>query len=155
MPSPVHYSQKDLLNILDSNPPLTPVAPLRTAPLPPDGTNVGLNVTVDIPDVAPLSSGLPPSHAEESMDGPFDEIFLELLHTEMSFLSEVETMAVIVKEILNPLGVVESSWIDAVEELKLLHTQFVAQLRAGERAGITPGVLKSILKWVRFKIESC
>jgi hypothetical protein len=106
------------------------------------------NLTADVPDIAPLSPGLPPSHAEGSMDGPFDEIFLELLHTETSFLSEVEAIAIIVKEILNPLGVVEGSWIEAVEEMKLLHTQFVGLLGAGECAGITPGVLTGILKWV-------
>lgn len=149
MPSPAHYSQTDLLNILDSNPPLTPIPPLRTAPLPPDEKNVGLNVHVEGLDVtAPLSPGLPPLHAEEAMEGPFDEIFLELLHTETSFLSEVETIMVIVREVLNPLGAVEGTWVDAVAELKKLHTEFVGQLGAGDRAGITPGVLGSILKWV-------
>src|SRR5579859_7736143 len=150
MPSPAHYSQNDLLNILDSNPPLTPIPPLRTAPLPSDDKNVGLNLHVEGPDVVvPSSPGLPPLHAEEAMEGPFDEIFLELLHTETSFLSEVETIEIIVREVLNPLGVVEANWVDAVTQLKKLHTEFVGQLGAGDRAGITPGVLKSILIWVR------
>ena len=148
MPSPVHYSQTDLLNILDSNPPLTPIPPLRTAPLPPDEKTVGLNVHVEGPDVAPLSPGLPPLHAEEAMEGPFDEIFLELFRTETSFLSEVDTIQAIVRELLNPLGVVETTWVDVVVDMKKLHTKFVGQLGAGERAGITPGVLKSILHWV-------
>jgi hypothetical protein len=146
MPSPAHYSQTDLMNILDSNPPLTPVPPLRTAPLQPlelEGRGV------EVPDGAPFSPGLPPAlHAEEELNGPFDEIFLELLHTETSFLSEVETIEVIVREILKPLDVVDASWLDAVSKLKELHTEFVAQLGAGDRAGITPVVLKSILKWV-------
>jgi hypothetical protein len=146
MPSPAHYSQTDLMNILDSNPPLTPVPPLRTAPLHPQDTE-GLGV--DVPDGAPLSPGLPPAlHAEEGLDGPFDEIFLELLHTETSFLSEVETIEVIVREVLQPLDVVDSAWLDTATKLKELHTGFVGQLGAGDRAGITPIVLKSILKWV-------
>jgi len=148
LPSPAHYSQRDLLNILDSNPPLTPIPPLRTAPLRPDEKPVGLDGHGEAPGVAPLSPGLPPLHAEESMEGPFDEIFLELLHTETSFLSEVETIEVIVREVLHPLGAVEPTWVEAVEDLKKLHTEFVKQLGASERAGITPDVLKSILKWV-------
>ena len=82
------------------------------------------------------------------MEGPFDEIFLELLHTETSFLSEVDTIEAIVRELLNPLGVVETTWVDVVVDMKKLHTEFVGQLGAGERGGITPGVLKSILHWV-------
>ena len=137
MLSPAHYSQTDLLNILDTNPPLTPVAPLRTAPLPPEV------------DIAPVSPGLPPAlHAEETFDGPIDEIFLELLHTETSFLSEIEAIENMVQNVLGPLHVVESDWSDAVSSLKLLHAGFAKELGASDRGAITPDVLLSILKWV-------
>jgi len=137
MPSPAHYSQMDLLNILETNPPLTPVAPLRTAPLAPEV------------ELAPPSPGLPPAlHAEETMDGPIDDIFLELLHTESSFLSEIETIEEMVIDVLGPLKVVESSWTEGIKNLKTLHTVFAGELAVGDRAGITPVVLQNILKWV-------
>jgi hypothetical protein len=144
MPSPAHYSQTDLMNILDSNPPLTPVAPLRAAPLVEEGLRPGTPA-----DTAPLSPGLPPaSHSEDTMEGPIDEIFLELLHTETSFLSELDTIDSIVRDILLPLDVVDTKWLNAVDNLKTLHGEFVQHLSAGDRAGITPAVLESILKWV-------
>jgi len=140
MPSPAHYSQNDLLNILNSNPPLTPVEPLRTAPLKEEVT-LGLGVQ--------LSPGLPPASHSVWETGVVDEIFVELVNTEKSFLTEVETIEVIVREILVPLGVVEHEWTYVVTNLKILHSEFVGHLNAeGERTGITPEVLQDILKWV-------
>jgi uncharacterized NAD(P)/FAD-binding protein YdhS len=77
-----------------------------------------------------------------------DEIFLELLHTEKSFLSELDTIDTIVRDILIPLSVVDAKWHDAVDNLKSLHDEFVQHLGAGDRAGITPVVLETIVKWV-------
>jgi hypothetical protein len=144
MPSPAHYSQTDLMNILDSNPPLTPVPPLRTAPL------VDNSLRPETPgDVAPLSPGLPPaSHSEDTMEGPIDEIFLELLHTEKSFLSELDTIDSIVRDILIPLGIVDNKYLASINSLKQLHADFVRSLAADDRAGITPLVLETIIKWV-------
>ena len=89
MPSPAHYGQTDLLNILESNPPLTPVPPLQTATFRKDSgeRDLDMSLRVDTPEgTAPSSPGLPPaSHSTDVMEGPIDEIFLELLHTEQSF----------------------------------------------------------------------
>jgi len=146
MPSPAHYSQNDLLNILNSNPPLTTVEPLRTAPLKEEVTH-GLGVQ--------LSPCLPPASHSVGETGLVDEIFVELVNTEESFLAEVETIELIVREILVPLGVVEHEWTDAVTNLKALHSEFVGHLNAeGEHTGITPEVLKDILKWVLYSDET-
>ena len=136
MPSPVHYSQTDLLNILESNPPLTPVPPLRTSPP---------AIESEAPDAPQLSPGLPPaSHCDRQVD----DIFVELLQTENSFLEEVNTIEIIVREILAPLGVADDRWLHAVEDLKDLHGTFVQDLIGEKMSGITPTVLKVLLKWV-------
>ena len=77
-----------------------------------------------------------------------DEIFLELLHTERLFLLELDTINTIARDILIPLGIVETGYLDTVGGLKNLHGEFVNQLSAGDRAGITPNVLNCIVKWV-------
>lgn len=143
MPSPAHYSQNDLLNILNSNPPLTPVEPLRTTPFKPEDGEVTHGLGVQ------LLPGLPPaSHSMEETVGIVDEIFVELVGTEESFLAELETMEGIIREILVPLEVVGQEWMEAVRNLKTLHAEFVTQLNGEERAGITREVLKEILRWV-------
>jgi len=136
MPSPAHYSQIDLFNILETNPPLTPVAPLRTAPVAPEV------------DVVPVSPGFPPALHAEDTEGPIDEIFLELLHTETSFLSEIETIEAMVKEVLCPLGVVGSDWVSGVSSLRILHAGFAKELGKSDSGAITPTLLQSLLEWV-------
>jgi hypothetical protein len=132
------------MNILNSNPPLTPVPPLRTAPL------IETGLRPETPgDVPPLSPGLPPaSHSEDTMEGPIDEIFLELLHTEKSILSELDIIHSIVRDVLIPLGIVDHKYLISINSLKQLHAEFVQSLAAGDRAGITPLVLETIIKWV-------
>ena len=147
MPSPVHYSQKDLLNILNSNPPLTPVEPLRTAPLKmevrdTEGETLGLGVQLS-PDLPPASHSVGAAGTDV-----VDEIFVELVSTEESFLAELETMEGIIREILVPLGVVGQDWTEAVVNLKNLHAEFVTHLNKEERNGIMRETLKDILGWV-------
>jgi hypothetical protein len=155
MPSPVHYSQNDLLNILDSNPPLTPVPPLRTAPLPTvedtlSETNVVTGLGVQVDDAPPLSPGLPPaSHTiDPSPTGPVDEIFVELVATEDSFVLELDTIERIVAELLVPMDIVSKEWLDVVRDLRALHVRFVRDLNSDEKTGITPSILNTILHWV-------
>jgi hypothetical protein len=152
MPSPIHYSQNDLLHILDSNPPLTPVPPLRTTTTGNDprvnGPVTGLGVQVD--DAPPLSPGLPPaSHAvDPTPPGPVDEIFVELVATEDSFVVELDTIERIVAELLVPMSIVSKEWLDVVRDLRALHVKFVRDLNSDEKMGITPSILDTILEWV-------
>jgi hypothetical protein len=142
-PSPAHYSQRDLLHLLDSNPRLTPVLPLRTAPLVPANGELGVDLTLS------LSPGLPPaSHSMEVVGDPIDEVFVELASTENSFLEELDTIGMVLKEILVPLEIVSSEWLEAVSKLNSLHREFVRQLGVHERVVLTPPTLKSILNWV-------
>ena len=146
MPSPAHYSQTDLLHILDSNPPLTPVPPLRTTAS--EDTVTGLGVQVD--DAPPLSPGLPPaSHTvDPSPAGPVDDIFVELVATEDSFVVELNTMERMVAELLVPMDIVSREWLDVVQDLTGLHVRFVRDLNSDGKTGITPSILNTILHWV-------
>lgn len=131
--------------MLNSNPPLTPVEPLRTTPFKQEREDGEVTHGLGVQ----LSPGLPPaSHSMGEAVGIVDEIFVELVGTEESFLAELETMEEIICEILVPLEVVGQEWTETARNLKTLHAEFVTQLNGKERTGITREVLKEILRWV-------
>jgi hypothetical protein len=109
----------------------------------------GLGVQVD--DAPPLSPGLPPaSHTvDPAPTGPVDEIFVELVATEDSFVVELHTIERIVAELLVPMAIVSKEWLDVVRDLRALHVRFVRDLNSDEKTGITPSILNTILHWVR------
>ena len=136
IPSPMHGSERNLLNLVRSNPPLTPVPPLRTSPLP------GESETTNI---AQSSPGLPPASRRDRL---MDDIFVEFLQTESSFLQEVNAIEVIIQEILAPLGIADDRWLHFVQDIKHLYRAFVQDLVEESMGGISPTVLKVLLKWV-------